>query len=111
MASKTRIGLPCLVRLRLVPTRTHTPVVVSWEIGAFDKLNVLDRAKISGFELKANSFAKVKDMIIKKGHKIECVPPILTTAWSLDQLLLLLAASCRAVALAASLWSKRRSTA
>jgi hypothetical protein len=51
---------------------------------------VLDRAKITGFELKANTFAQIKDMIIKKGHKIERVPPILTTAWSLDQLLLLL---------------------
>ena len=50
---------------------------------------MLDRAKVTGFELKQNTYASAKDMVIKKAHKIEPVEPILTLPWSLDQLLAL----------------------
>lgn len=74
-----------------LPSRNSSALeVVSWEAAAFDGLNVLDRAKITGFELKQNTFAQAKDMIFKKGHKIERVAPVLTLPWSLEQLLLLL---------------------
>jgi hypothetical protein len=63
--------------------------VVSWDARAFDALSVLDRAKVTGFELKKNTYATAKDMVIKKAHKIELTEPVLTLPWSLDQLLAL----------------------
>ena len=68
-------------------TNRH-PLVVSWEV-AFDGLNVLDRAKLTGFELKQNPYAQAKDMAVKRGHTIERLAPILTLRWSLEQLVLL----------------------
>jgi hypothetical protein len=53
-------------------------------------VNVLDRVKITGFELKQNNFAIAEDLILRKAHKIEHVIPIMTIPWSLDQLLALL---------------------
>jgi len=64
--------------------------IVSWEPSIFDGLYVLDRVKLTGFEVKTNPFTPDKDLITKKGHTIERITPILSTTWTLDRLLALL---------------------
>lgn len=47
----------------------------------FDGINVGDRIKITSFELKA--FGMNKDIVLKRGHRIEILPPPVAVPWDI----------------------------
>jgi hypothetical protein len=44
-----------------------------------------DRIMVTNFELKTNPFAQAKDVIIKKGSKVERVKAAVTLPWQIEQ--------------------------
>jgi hypothetical protein len=46
---------------------------------------VFDSVKLIGMDLRENSFALVKDVVVRTPYKLERIPPTATQAWNLEQ--------------------------